>query len=99
MNRKYGRDKLLEVLQRIQSIERADNVPISIGADIIVGFPGDTEEDFQQSLELISTYNITKLHAFPFSGHGVAHNVPAAKFPNQVPNNIKYIHLRKMIEL
>jgi len=54
-----------------------------------VGFPGESSEDFQKSLELIKKYNITKLHAFPFSSHQNHHIIPASKLENQINDKVK----------
>jgi len=69
MNRNYDEILLDRVLRRIRQLPRADAERISIGADLIVGFPGETEADFQKTLAGIKTYGITKVHGFPFSAH------------------------------
>ncbi|MDD2892087.1 MAG: radical SAM protein [Candidatus Gracilibacteria bacterium] len=89
MNRHYNRTKLLQVLTSLYSLQREDGVLINIGADLIVGFPGETDADFQDTLELVGKYGITQLHAFPFSAHHDHYSVPAGKFPNQVDEKIK----------
>lgn len=89
MNRHYDRAKLLQVLGGLRSLKREDGVQINIGADLIVGFPGETDSDFQDTLGLIATYGITQLHAFPFSAHKEHYSVPAGKFPNQVEERVK----------
>ncbi len=84
MNRNYDSDLLDSVLTRIRNLDRADKEFISIWADIISGFPGETEEDFQKTVEWIQKYGITKLHAFPFSAHEKWETVPASKLPGQI---------------
>lgn len=69
MNRNYDAALLDHVLMRIRNLERGDKEFISIGADIITGFPGETAEEFQKTVEGVRKYEITKLHAFPFSAH------------------------------
>lgn len=83
MNRHYTRTQLVDVLEKISSIQRTDKIPINIGADIIVGFPGETEADFEDTVEIVRGY-ITQLHAFPFSPHREHYSVPAGTFPNQI---------------
>ena len=56
----------------------------SFGADIIAGFPTETEDMFRDSLNLIKDCNLTHLHIFPYS---IRENTPAARMP-QVPKNI-----------
>ena len=53
---------------------------LNIGADIIAGFPGETDENFADTLALIDDFGITQLHAFPFSGHVDHYSVPAGVF-------------------
>ena len=69
MNRNYDAVRLDDVLTRIRALNRPDAHLISIGADLIVGFPGETPEAFKQMLDAVVKYGITKLHAFPFSPH------------------------------
>ncbi|HBY74720.1 TPA: hypothetical protein DEG21_02345 [Patescibacteria group bacterium] len=71
---------------------------MSLGADIIVGFPGETDDDFQKSLKLIQKYNITKLHAFPFSSHQNHHIIPASKLDNQISDKIKRERMREIMK-
>lgn len=89
MRRKYGRDFLREKLAEIRSLVREDGVEINIGADLIVGFPGETESDFEDTLALVRDFEITQVHAFPFSPHEGLHAVPASKLPDQVPEAVK----------
>lgn len=88
MNRHYDGKKVLDTLKKLRQIVRSDGVNINIGADIIAGFPGEDEADFGESLSIIDDFQITQLHAFPFSAHIDHYNVPAGKFANQVPNHI-----------
>ncbi len=89
MKRHYNGDYMRDTLKKTLAIQRDDWVSISIGADIIVWFPGETDEDFQDTLDLVRNYGITKLHAFPFSGHDMWESVPAWDLPNQVDGKIK----------
>jgi threonylcarbamoyladenosine tRNA methylthiotransferase MtaB len=58
----------------------------AIGVDVLVGFPGETQEDFMQTYELIAKLPITYLHVFPYSKRP---GTPAAKMPGQVAPKIK----------
>jgi len=69
MNRHYDSAVLDHVLTNIRQLTRTDVDQLSIGADLIVGFPGETEEQFKDLLVAIDRYQITKLHTFPFSPH------------------------------
>ena len=89
MKRHYNWDYMRKTLEKTMNIKRSDWVKISIWADIIVWFPGETKEDFEQSVDLIKNYWIKKIHAFPFSWHELWENVPAWFFDNQVDPKIK----------
>jgi threonylcarbamoyladenosine tRNA methylthiotransferase MtaB len=69
---------------------------LNLSTDLIVGFPGETEADFADSLEFVREIGFTRLHVFPYSPRpGTA----AAQFPNQLPNPVKKERTRRMIEL
>ncbi len=89
MNRHYDGDKVREVLSKLRQIVREDGVSLNIGADLIVGFPGETEADFHDTNEIVENFLITQLHAFPFSAHVDHYSVPAGSFDHQVPNHIR----------
>ena len=74
MKRRHDRDDAIELAARLRAI-RPD---IALGADIIAGFPTETEAAFQNSLDLISDCNIAFLHAFPYSPRP---GTPAARMP------------------
>lgn len=99
MNRQYTSETLDYVLTKIRNLNRPDAQFVSIGADIISGFPGETEEDFQITCAGVEKYRITKLHAFPFSDHHKAERIPASSLPNQIPNEIRKERNRKLIEI
>ena len=99
MNRAYDSKKLDEVLKKLRNLNRPDAELVSIGADLISGFPWETEEDFQITCEAVQKYRITKLHAFPFSDHHKAERIPASSLPDQVPNEIRKSRNRKLIEI
>jgi len=99
MMRHYTWEFLKDILLRLRRIKREDNIEISIWADVIVGFPGETEEDFKQTLDLVTECQITKVHAFPFSGHKLWENVPAWFYTEQVSDKIKKDRMNKILEL
>lgn len=99
MNRAYDSKKLDEVLKKLRNLNRPDAELVSIGADLISGFPWETEADFQITCEAVQKYRITKLHAFPFSDHHKAERIPASSLPDQVPNEIRKSRNRKLIEI
>lgn len=89
MRRKYGREFLRGRLSAIRGLRREDGVEINIGADLIVGFPGETDADFEDTLSIVREFGIAQVHAFPFSAHEGMHAVPASKLPNQISDAVK----------
>ena len=96
MKRHYNLQHIEYVIENLLKLNK--QVPVNIWADIIVGFPGETEEDFQQTYNLCKKY-ISKLHVFPFSSHQIWDTVPAGKFENQIPLNIKKQREQQLIEV
>jgi threonylcarbamoyladenosine tRNA methylthiotransferase MtaB len=92
MNRKYDTMYFKEKIERIRSI-RPD---ISITTDVIVGFPNETEEDFNNTYNFIKDVNFSKLHVFPYSKRD---GTKAASMPNQIDNETKKKRVRKLLEL
>lgn len=92
MNRKYQKEEYEEIINKIRSI-RPD---ISISTDVIVGFPGETEEDFIESYEFCKRIGFSKIHVFPYS---LRNGTAAAKFKNQVDSKIKKERVKKLTEL
>jgi threonylcarbamoyladenosine tRNA methylthiotransferase MtaB len=77
MNRHYGRSFIFNLIRKLyQRIPR-----LCIGADVIVGFPGETEERFSRTYELIESLPLSYLHIFPFSRRK---GTPASQFPQRV---------------
>ena len=87
MWRHYSAKQLKNVLKKTSNLKKKHF--ISIWADIIVGFPWETEEDFKETLNWIEEYWITKLHAFPFSDHTQRERIPASFLPDQIEYKIK----------
>ena len=80
MKRRHSREQAIEFCKKIRLL-REDVV---FGADIIAGFPTETEKMFQDSIDIIKECNLTHLHIFPYS---IRNNTPAARMP-QVPRDI-----------
>lgn len=99
MARHYDGKYMKELLLKTQNIKRDDDVSISIWADIIVGFPGETQENFMETYNLIKDCRITKLHAFPFSAHTMWESVPAGKFKDQVAEHTKKDRMQRLMKL
>lgn len=98
MNRHYNGVRLREVMEKLRNVKRDDGINLNIWADLIVGFPGETDADFADTLEIVEKYGITQLHAFPFSAHVDHYSVPAGAFPDQVPNHIAQKRLKTLLK-
>jgi len=92
MCRKYNVDDFINKVNRIREI-RPD---IAITTDVIVGFPGETEEEFKETYDFINKVNFAELHVFPFSAR---EGTKAFDMPNQVKPEIKSQRVDKLIKL
>lgn len=92
MNRKYDLKYYEEKIKKIRMI-RPD---ISITTDIIVGFPYETDELFNETLEFSRKMNFSKIHVFPYS---IRLGTSAANMPNQVEESIKKERVKKLMDL
>ena len=92
MNRKYDLAYYEEKINKIRSI-RPD---ISITTDIIVGFPYETDELFNETLEFSKKMNFSKIHVFPYS---IRVGTAAASMPNQVNETTKKVRVKKLMAL
>jgi threonylcarbamoyladenosine tRNA methylthiotransferase MtaB len=92
MARGYNREDFIELIERLRS--RIAGFVYS--TDIIVGFPGEGEEAFQNTLDLVRRVPPIKIHVFPFSSR---EGTPAATFPEQVPEGLKKSRVRELLEL
>ena len=86
MNRKYTRQIFLNTVDRLKGASS----DFTFTTDVIVGFPGETEVDFQETLDVMEQVKFAKVHMFPYS---VRARTKAALFPDKVPQEI--IHERK----
>ena len=92
MNRKYTTAQYLEKINKIRSY-----LPnIAFTTDVIVGFPGETDEEFEQTYNFIKKVNYSELHVFPYSPRK---NTPAAKMKDQVKDQIKHERANRLLEL
>jgi tRNA-2-methylthio-N6-dimethylallyladenosine synthase len=92
MARGYPKEKFLDLVRRVrEAIPHA-----SITTDLIVGFPGETEEHFQETLDLVEQVGFDKSYMFMYSPR---RGTPAASFPDQVPLAVKKERLARLMEL
>lgn len=92
MNRRYKMEDFYKKIDEIRSIRPN----IAITTDVIVGFPGETDELFDETVDSIMKIGFTELHVFPYSPR---EGTPAAKMKNQVDGNLKKERVRKLISL
>ncbi|GGH84943.1 threonylcarbamoyladenosine tRNA methylthiotransferase MtaB [Pullulanibacillus pueri] len=92
MRRKYSTAFYAE---KIKALKKA--LPdFALTSDVIVGFPGETEEEFQETYNFIRELKFAELHVFPYSQRT---GTPAARMDNQVPDEVKHERVRKLITL
>lgn len=91
MQRQYTRDRYLEVISWIKAARRR----ITLSTDVIVGFPGETEEDFQQTLSLIDAVEYDNIYTFKYSQRP---NTPALALEDHVPEEEKGRRLMHLME-
>ena len=92
MNRHYDTGEFARLLEHVWH-----EVPgVAISTDVIVGFPGETEELFEESLDFVESMGFTRVHVFPFSSRP---GTPAASMPGQVPEPVKKERVHRMKEV
>jgi len=100
-----GNNEILKLMRRRYSVEYYSdlinnltrNIPnLAIGSDIIVGFPGETDEFFNDTYKNLENLPISYIHVFTYSKRK---GTPAAKMENQIPQEIKKIRNNKLTEL
>ena len=92
MNRKYTREGYMDLVARLR-----EAVPdITISTDIITGFPGETEEDFADTLDLAERVRYDSAFTFLYS---VRPGTPAAEFEDQIPEEVKHERFERLVDL
>lgn len=92
MNRGYTKEEYLELVMKVK-----ENIPgISLTTDIIVGFPGETDEDFEDTLDIIRKVRFDSAYTFLYSKRT---GTPAAKSKNQVPDEVKKERFERLLTL
>lgn len=92
MNRKYDLNYFKEQIEKIREIDE----DISITTDLIVGFPGETEEDFLETMDTLKEIGFTKIHTFPYSAR---EHTPASVMKGQVDGKTKKDRVRQVLQL
>ena len=92
MNRLYDKETFIKKIEHI----RKEIPDISITTDLILGFPGETDELFKETMDTLNIIKFTKIHTFPYSRRN---GTKAASMPNQIDNTIKKCRVREVIDL
>ena len=92
MNRRYDTKYFID---RVNEIKNSIS-DISITTDLIVGFPGENDDDFEETINTIKRIGFTKIHTFPYS---IRKGTPASVMDNQVDGNVKKARVRKILDL
>ena len=92
MRRTYDADRYLRLVERLRGA-----IPdLALGTDLIVGFPGETEDDFEQTLALAEYVRYESAFTFIFSPRS---GTEAATLSGQVPDEVKHERLERLVEL
>ena len=91
MNRKTSKENIIKILEKIRN-----KIPnVTLRTSLIVGFPGETKENFEELLEFVKDTKFDKLGTFMYSKE---EGTPAAKLPNQIHGNTKKARYNKIME-
>ncbi len=92
MRRTYTRERYLALVEKLRSA-----IPdLALGTDIIVGFPGETEADFEQTLDVVAEVGYDSAFTFVYSPRA---GTEAAARPDQVPHDVKIERMERLVEL
>jgi len=92
MRRTYDRDRYLRLVDRLRTA-----IPdLALGTDLIVGFPGETEQDFEETLEVAEEVGYDSAFTFIYSPRA---GTEAAALPDQVPEDVKHERLEALVDL
>jgi tRNA-2-methylthio-N6-dimethylallyladenosine synthase len=92
MRRTYDRDRYLRLVERL----RAAIPDLALGTDVIVGFPGETEDDFRQTLEVVEVVRYDSAFTFVYSPRA---GTEAAAMPDPVPEEVKRERIERLVDV
>ena len=92
MNRKYDKQYFIDKINKIRQV-RSD---ISITTDVIVGFPGETDELFEETIDTIKKIGFSRIHVFPFS---LRKGTKAEELPNHIDGSTKKRRVKRLVQL
>lgn len=88
MNRKHTRDEYFKIIERL----RKNRPDMQFSSDFIIGFPGETEQDFEDTMDMARSVGFTQAYSFTYSPRP---GTPGADMENQVPEEVKYERLQR----
>lgn len=92
MNRKYTKEQYVSLVKKIKN-----EIPgVALTTDLIIGFPGETEEDFLETLDIVSKIEFESIYTFIYS---LRKGTPAAEIEDQVPEDVKGERFRRLLTL
>jgi tRNA-2-methylthio-N6-dimethylallyladenosine synthase len=92
MRRTYDRERYLGLVEKLR-----EAIPdLALGTDIIVGFPGETDEDFEETIEVVEAVRYESAYTFIFSPRS---GTEAAELPDQVSDDVKHERLERLVEV
>lgn len=91
MNRHYTRADYLALVEKLKNV----SPDIAITTDIITGFPGETEEDFNETMSLVEAVRFDSAFTFLYS---IRKGTPAEKFSKQVPEDVKHARFNRLVD-
>lgn len=92
MNRRYTKEQYLELVRKIKEARK----DVALTTDIIVGFPGETEEDFLETIDVVKTVEFDNAFTFLYS---IRTGTPAATMEDQVPENVAKDRFNRLLEV
>jgi threonylcarbamoyladenosine tRNA methylthiotransferase MtaB len=96
MKRRYSEAEVRECLNRIAEIKTPSGFPPFVGMDLITGFPGETQEIYEETRALLKELPWTRLHVFPYSERA---GTPATRLPESVPRDERLRRSRELNDL
>ncbi|MEA5003132.1 MAG: tRNA (N(6)-L-threonylcarbamoyladenosine(37)-C(2))-methylthiotransferase MtaB [Christensenella sp.] len=92
MNRKYSAEQFAQYIENIREIYQNP----AVTTDVITGFPGETEEDFEETLQFVERIGFSRIHVFPYSER---EGTPAAGMDGSVPMQLRRERANRLIDL
>ena len=92
MNRKYTKEDYIKIVEKLKKV----SPDIAVTTDIIVGFPGETDDDFEETMSLVREIEFDSAFTFLYS---VRKGTPAENFEERVPEDVKHKRFNKLVDL